>query len=124
MCIRDSVYSEESQDKIKTLIDFCISNDASFTISNNDANESLVINNTSDLESLINGNCDSSVGLPTVTNNGDEVISSTSLNVSPFYSLNIFVKQFLNPYSISNVTSNISGLTLGINCLLYTSRCV
>ena len=105
----------ENEESIKDMIDFCNENDATFVLTDIDESNSINISNITELQSLINTECTESDEESNTEIIGDEIITSKSINASPLYDLNVFVKQKLSPYSVLNVTSSISGITLGIN---------
>ena len=79
------------------------------------ASNSLSFNSVSEIQNYF----DSTVGtnqaeISYEQENTNEKIAVAKLDVSTLYDLNIKVKQKMSPYSVMNVTSNISGMIYGI----------
>lgn len=101
---------------IINMIDVCMENDLIFQFSNDvNSTNSFNLTNFNQIQTLINENCITNITSSNLLNDGDDVIATTVINVSPLYSLKVMIKQKLIPYSVQNVTSQIEGLVLGVN---------
>ena len=110
-------YSQESQDFVVDMINLVILNGGTFIIDNNvNPNNSIHLNSVDELQDYLD---DFSIvvndDLSSETMSPDTKIARFKKRVNLLTLFNVDVIQNLNPYSISSVSSNISGLTIGMD---------
>lgn len=116
----DNNWSDESKQFAEELMDLCIANNSSITIDSTiTAQNGLVFNNTTELQDYINNfNNSVATNVETEDNGNNTKTSRFKFDLGMFAYLNVSVKQKLQAngqaYSIENVSSSISGLTLAM----------
>lgn len=109
-------FSLNSINYLNQMIDFATSNGLNFSFDSTlNTSNSLSFNSISEIQNYF----DSTEGtnqaeISIEQENTNEKIAVAKLDVSTLYDLNIKVKQKMSPYSVMNVTSNISGMIYGI----------
>lgn len=107
-------FNTASKNKIYQLIDVAIATGTTFTIDPTvNATNGQVFNNANDLEDYLNTGNSSNCTTQVNNINLGERISKAVFDLGIFINLELSVKQNTNPFSVTAVTSEITGMTLG-----------
>lgn len=107
-------FSTASKNKINQLINVAIATNTTFTIDPTvNATNGQVFNNANDLEDYLNTGNSSNCTTQVNNINLGERISKAVFDLGIFINLELSVKQNTNPFSVTAVTSEITGMTLG-----------
>lgn len=95
------------------MIDLAIEDNSTFRIDNTiDENNALVFNSVEDFKSFVNAESEGEATISYEQELNQKVVDVT-FRINPLIDLKIKVKQTMSPYSISNVTSAVVGITFG-----------
>lgn len=106
-------YTQEQKNTISQLITNCANNGSTFTIdpSVNQSN-SMVFNSFSDFEDFLNNQSNEGTDFTTEFPDPNQKIVSVNFSINPYADVKVKIKQIITPYSITNVSTQLVGLTL------------
>ncbi len=107
--------SVENKQFVRDMINLSISNNSTFSFDNSiNSSNSINVNNNADFQNYLNNFSNNVVEQLSSNMVGNTKIALFTKTVNFFTNFNVEVNQNINPYKVNNVSSNMSGNTLGL----------